>query len=703
MYGKITTKKYLLSLISIVLLTDIVILLNIPFLRQISGFLCFTIIPGLLILHILKLDKIEFFKKIILSVGLSVVFLMFDGLIVNSFYPYISKPLSLESILISSNIILMILAFIAYRRNKNYFDIKGVFDPTRDLKDKLIFPLVFPIMFPFMTVFGTYLMNMQGNNIILFMLMFLIIFYVVLITLFHKAIPNQTYPIAILMISISLLLILPLRSNHIDSQDINFEYFFSQQVLLNHYWDASKFSSVCNACLSITILRPVYQLLINIDGEYIFKIIYNLIFSITPLCMYYLFKKYIGNLYAFLSSFFFISQHAFINVMYMIPRVEIAFFFFALAMMVFFDDEITKLNKRTLFIILLFAVVISHYSTTYIFFIVLFLSWLITEIVKKRLGVRKNLSATILVLFLGLIFLWYSEVTEVPFTSGLKFFEQAFMNLGNFFIEESRSQGISVLYGKGLADLPHRIFVIVFYITNLFIGIGCINLIKNYRNSIFGVEYISMMLVFIGIVLLATIFPFVSVGYNIIKLYLQALVLLAPMIIIGSEVISKYLHIGYTSLIILLILIPQFICGTYLIYQFFGVPHSYAFNSKGYEYDLLYVHDQEVVAAQWLGNHDDPNLPIYTDSCGFKRLIGHGCGDRWRLGLSYDKKSVFAEDKPLKQGYIFLRYQNVVDGIIIPQQSKIPFHPDKHNISEYAIFLKDKIYSNAGSEVYVYK
>jgi uncharacterized membrane protein len=697
---ELSTRHYFSILVMIILLTDFTILLDIPLLRPIFGFLCFTIIPGLLILHILKLNKIEFIKKFVLSGGLSIAFLTFAGLLVNSFYPRILKPLSLPSLLISFNIILIVFALIAYKRNKNDYDIKDVFNFKLDLKDKLTSPLLFPILFPFMAVLGTYLMNMQGNNIILLVMLFLIITYVILITLLHKGIPNQTYPMAILMISISLLLMLPLRSNHIDTQDINLEYFFFQQALLNQHWDVSKLLHCYNACLSVGILPTIYQLLLNMNGEYIYKIIYNLIFAVTPLCLYVLFKRYIGELYAFLSSLFFVFQYRYVNMMYMLPRVEIALFSFALTMMIFFDDKIDKLNKKILFIIFLFGVTTFHYSTAYIFFIVLFMSWLIAEIPRKRPTLQKNVTITMLVFFFALIFFWYSQVTEAPFAAGTRFLEQTFMNLGNFFILESRSQGLKVLYGGGLPDIPHQIFVIVFYITNLVIGIGSLSLIRRYKNSNFDIEYISMMLVFLGIILSMILLPYVSVGFSIEKLYLQALVLLAPMIIIGSEVISKYLHIRYASLIILLILIPQFICGTYLIYQICGVPYSYAFNSEGYEYDLRYVHDQEVIAAQWLGNHDNSDLPIYTDCYGFKRLIGHGCGDRWRYAFIYDQESVFTGNKPIRSGYIYLRYQNVIDGKFIPKQSGIPFHQDIHNTSEYSIFLKDRIYSNGGAETY---
>ena len=72
-------KEKFVFILSIVLITDLTILLNIPFLRQIIGFLFLTLLPGVLILQILKLNKIDFLEKFILAWGLSVSFLMFFG------------------------------------------------------------------------------------------------------------------------------------------------------------------------------------------------------------------------------------------------------------------------------------------------------------------------------------------------------------------------------------------------------------------------------------------------------------------------------------------------------------------------------------------------------------------------------------------------------------------------------------------------
>ena len=51
---KFGAKECFVVIISILLLTDIVILLNISFLMQVIGFLFLTLLPGVLILQILK-------------------------------------------------------------------------------------------------------------------------------------------------------------------------------------------------------------------------------------------------------------------------------------------------------------------------------------------------------------------------------------------------------------------------------------------------------------------------------------------------------------------------------------------------------------------------------------------------------------------------------------------------------------------------
>lgn len=101
----------------LIISTDLVILLNVPFLRQILGFFFLTLLPGLLILKILKLSKLGSTEKFVLSVGLSVAFLMLFGLLLNNLLLSLGyeTPLSMIPLLISFNIAFIIFGIIGYK------------------------------------------------------------------------------------------------------------------------------------------------------------------------------------------------------------------------------------------------------------------------------------------------------------------------------------------------------------------------------------------------------------------------------------------------------------------------------------------------------------------------------------------------------------------------------------------------------------
>ena len=151
---KFGAKEWFVFLISILLLTDLAILLNIPFLQQIFGFLFLMILPGVLILEILKLNKIGSTEKFVLSVGLSVSFLMFFGLLVNNLSLYFGyeTPLAAIPLLISFNLSFIVLATIGCMVNQ-----EPIFSfPNLNLTIPEKAFLIVPILFPALSIFGTF-------------------------------------------------------------------------------------------------------------------------------------------------------------------------------------------------------------------------------------------------------------------------------------------------------------------------------------------------------------------------------------------------------------------------------------------------------------------------------------------------------------------------------------------------------------------
>jgi len=73
-------------IILLLLLTDLAVLVNISILRQSLPFIFFSIIPGYLVLRIMKLD-LGLLEESLLSVGMSLTLLILTGLLVNMTYP----------------------------------------------------------------------------------------------------------------------------------------------------------------------------------------------------------------------------------------------------------------------------------------------------------------------------------------------------------------------------------------------------------------------------------------------------------------------------------------------------------------------------------------------------------------------------------------------------------------------------------------
>ena len=129
-------KYWLLTVITLLFLTDLSIILNIPILRPALSFLFFTIVPGLLVIQILRLNQSNPIKKAVLSVGTSISILMIVGMGLNSLYPTLINPLALNPVLITLNILIVILTATAYQRidGKWFADPVGRTDGLRDLR-----------------------------------------------------------------------------------------------------------------------------------------------------------------------------------------------------------------------------------------------------------------------------------------------------------------------------------------------------------------------------------------------------------------------------------------------------------------------------------------------------------------------------------------------------------------------------------------
>ncbi|MFC1985417.1 DUF2206 domain-containing protein [Chloroflexota bacterium] len=752
----LTAKRLYLYILLLLAATVVAILLDIPILRQLLGFFFFTIVPGLLILHCLKLNKLGLAETIVLSVGLSITCLMFFGLFVDRlfFIASYTAPLSTKPLVLSFGVLVIILDIIAYHRNKSvsFFYLNITLDNTS--KAFLLLPSLLPIL----SILGMHLMNSTSNNSILMLMLFIIPAYIILIVILRHKVPQQVYLPLIYFISISIVLMWALRGNHIIGIDSHQEYQFFMSIYNAKQWSLPSIEDPVSSCLSVTILPVVYQSFMNMRVEQLFRILYPLLFSISPLVIFLIARKYVVSSYAMLASFLFMSQDSFL-ITSAAARTNTAILFFALSILVLFLSNINIQNKRTLFILFAFSIIVSHYTTTYIFLVIYFIAWIVMKILTaitqgrsvavvnsdilsktesasgiptdtvdnaaSKLAQIHVITGNMLQMLLVAIFLWYSIITYSAFSAGIHWINKVFITLKHFWLLESRGGGIEALMGRGIPSLiPIRIELATSWLIIAFISIGVLTLVARFKNvlstpnlchkmpnwlrSKIDIEYFSLAIAAAILLTVCVIIP--DAIYSINRLFFQMIVLLSLPCIIGGVVLANWVRIRPRLIMVTFGVILFFMCVTGSIYQVFDYPKNILLNAEGSHYDNLYIYDQDVYAARWLAENGiiEMERKICTDYFGNNVLISQGLISFYTIS----NVQIFWAgpiEYPNLGSYIYLRYFNVVKQTITARTG-FYFPIEKYGQLFYEVtdpdaglawsYYTNKVYNNGGSAIW---
>jgi uncharacterized membrane protein len=481
----------------------------------------------------------------------------------------ILRPISLLPVTATLAVLTLILMTLAYVRDRG-FTHQGEAKP----REKIYLPAVlFLILLLLLTILSVALIDAYQNNILL-LVCIIAIAGVVGLAAFGKFIKPNIYPLAIFIIGLCLLYQTSLMSPYLIGSDIYAEYHYYQLVANSGFWDASIPSTV-NSCLSITILAPVYSLLLNIDAVWMFKAVYPLLFALVPLILFHIFSQQISPKKAFLAAFFFVAMPNFSLEMISLCRQQIAELFFALVILLLVDRKLHTGQKLTLLIIFSMAIIVSHYSLGFIGFIYmgLFLPFVLllrnnifrkawSWLTKKLGGLPKSLMSpkalplkllmiVVLVYFIA-GFAWYGTVASgvnLNLISSLWTGQTGVITteLGNaatqptqpiaFFDFSQREQLIQTALGLDFsqASLQGKGFRIFQFITQIFLIAGCLRLIFRPKGLRFTTEYIALSVTSALLILACILLPGFANQMNTPRMYHIALITLAPFCILGGE------------------------------------------------------------------------------------------------------------------------------------------------------------------------
>ena len=371
-------------------------------------------IIGFLFAIVLKIEIKKFLTYFIYCVGLGLSYLLIGGVVINFLGPMvgIAKPLAAFPFMLFTDLVVLALTFVITTTGTT-----KIMLPSYSFPNKLnTFFTVFPLVFIALSVAGAHILNNGGSGVTTYCMLFGVAIYTAFLLYKYKKINTSTYSFALYLISLSLLLMYSLRSTHILGWDINLEYEVFTQTLNHLVWKSSYYPGVdYNACMSITILPTILKQLTHIASEYVFKLTFQFLFAFIPVMVFAFAKKYLENVYAFMSAFLLLSQTWFYEQMPALIRQETAFIFYFLALLIFFDTTISKKVRLILFSIFSVSLIVSHYSTAYVWVAILVGGGILSLIARYIFSVqRKNslFSPWIVIATIIGLFLWQIPITH---------------------------------------------------------------------------------------------------------------------------------------------------------------------------------------------------------------------------------------------------------------------------------------------------
>jgi uncharacterized membrane protein len=355
-------------------------------------------------------------------------------------------------------------------------------------------------------------------------------------------------------------------------------------------------------------------------------------------------------------------------------------------------------NKTVCFIAFSFALVLSHYAIAEIFLFVIFFASLLLKVSKYS---SKNITISRIVLFFVIMFIWYIYTSNsAAFNSIISMGKYVFDQLGDFFNLESR--GEVILKGLGIAGFPtvwNAISRLFAYITEALIVVGFIGLVtKQSKIRLKGDYYIltSIAMLFLAVLLIV---PGLANTLNMTRFYHILLFFLAPLCVLGAEMIVRLLFKRVkeveVSLILIFVLIPYFLFQTGFIYEFTAT-QSYSLSLAKYRMNTVFLHlqlgyfdESEVFGALWMSkNVDTKNSTTFADVAR-SVLMDYGM-------IPSDNIKVLTNTTILSNNAtVYLNQANLINGICIGGK----YSWNITDISDIWSFT-NKIYSSGKCEIY---
>ncbi len=707
--------------------------IHIPILRPVVGFVYCCFVPGIVLLRALNLHNLSSIDTLLYSTGLSIGIVYLVGFFISIGSPFlgITSPFSEIYLTTMISAVVIILCLVCcFQKNETPET------PSKWHVPKILnVPNMSLLLVPFTAIFGTILVNAyQMNHLLLTMV--IILASIIILVGQNRFFQNESYPIAIFVISITLLLHTALITPYLWGWDIVDENFYATGVLQQQAWDIGLYH-VVNGCLSVVVLAPILSQLTELSLTWVFKLLYPLIFSLIAVALYQVYRHQVGDRIAFFACVMFVSYFQYYNGMIFLARQMIAEIFLVLLFLVVVSTAITRRKRVFLMGFFSISLITSHYGLSYLFMAALIAAWLLILLTDSRLtskirtwtlnrlgrntsGLanflhskeeRTILTAPFVVLFSLFTIGWYSLVSGGAAMYSL--IQSANKIVNNIIIElanPAASQGMNTIVHETASPL-HEVWKYLFLFMNLLIVIGILAYLFNRTSRHrFTREYLAFAFIFLALDIAGIAIPYLASALSVERFYQITIIVLSPFAIYGGLFIFSAAVKNFRSglpgtaqachvqamLSILLVVFLIFNIG--FIYEVTGdSPTSMALSTID---DFPKYNEREMTGAQWLHFHAsvEDELRLLSDTKGqlLLRLNLADWSDMHAENVYTILKSPSTHVDPL-----FLHTVNIEEGVVhVTVIEKAIGSVRRLDVAEITSD-RSKIYGNGGSEAYL--
>ncbi len=387
------------------------------------------------------------------------------------------------------------------------------------------------------------------------------------------------YPSIIYLIGITITLVYAFTNNYTVVSDTAREYLIYTSIIegksLQAFWGVFPYT-LQSTSLSTTLFPALLQKVTGIEPLLLFKLYSSFLIPLLPVVVYFIAKRFMPNLYAFLAAVFFMGQVVFLHAP-SIARSNIALLFLALSLLVILHLGLSKKVKFPILFVLAIGMVISHYSTTFISLFILLgtgiiiLLWQLLK--REQLPYRNSILVVCLSLIVG-ITVWYGLITQTPFAEYLAPGSEQEHRITDITSRDKITQaafGIKNPDGDTTFTFNWATFAFNWLVVMLMSYGLLITLIRWRREKAVPLEYLVLSIIGYITIVAVVILPFVSRAYGIERTYYQMLTFLSIYFIFGCSDVARRLRLK-PYMVILPVLLPYcyFIYTTGIIHSILG-------------------------------------------------------------------------------------------------------------------------------------